>query len=552
MNAKVTFPAKLVLILLALVSARVYFAIGRMSFLFVYGEGYTERPILLMLRLFGVAFACYLAAIWVAVRTRECRRLVWLIVLGSILFRAVLLWSWPIQEIDIYRYVWDGNVATCGVSPFRYSPEQVLDASPDDELPSDLRRLVELRDSSPAMGTVIERIHYGELPTIYPPVSQAVFAVCAVCTPGEANVLQRLVIMKGVLVLFDLATLVVVLALLRFTGRHVGWAVVYGWCPLVMKATANDGHLDSVAVFLTTLAVWLTVRALFPAEPTERRRVIARATWGAVVLALAVGAKLYPIVLLPLFVIVWVRRLGWRATFWPAITFSLLLAAVLSPMIPWDRLQGAQQVPVAQGVQPQDPSRGLTTFLRRWEMNDLLFMVVVDNIKPHENTKPERLPWFSVVPEPWRERVLDPIVQRTDMKPATAATLVARVVTLGAFAILALVLAWRASTAEKPDDWLRAAMLTLAWFWLLSPTQNVWYWVWVMPLVPFARGRAWLVLSGLVLLYYLRFWLGYHWPDETLLGTRYPGKPFFDYVVVWLEFGPWFVWLAVEAWWRRR
>ncbi len=552
MNARASCYATLALTLLALVSGWVYFEIGQLSFLFVYGKGHAERPILLMLGLFGAAFVWYLMAIWTAVSARECRRLVWLIVLGSILFRAVLLWSWPIQEIDIYRYVWDGNVATCGVSPFRYSPEQVLDASPDDELPADLRRLVELRDSSPAMGTVLGRVHYGELPTIYPPVSQAVFAACAACTPGEATVLQRLVVMKSVLVLFDLATLGVVLALLRFTGRHVGWAVVYGWCPLVMKATANDGHLDSVAVFLATLAVWLSLRALFPAEPISRRRVIARAAWGAVVLALAVGAKLYPIVLLPLFGIAWVRRLGWRATFWPAFTFSLLLAVVLSPMVPWDRVYEAKQAPIAQELQPQDPSRGLSTFLRRWEMNDLLFMVVVDNIKPHENTRPKYLPWFSVVPEPWRQRVLDPIVQRTGMKRIEAATLVARVVTLGAFAILALVLAWRSSTAKEPDDWLRAAMLTLAWFWLLLPTQNPWYWIWVLPLVPFARCRAWLVLSGLVLLYYLRFWLGYHWPDEPLLGTRYPGKPFFDYVFVWLEFGPWFVWLAVEAWWRRR
>ena len=65
-----------------------------------------------------------------------------------------------------------------------------------------------------------------------------------------------------------------------------------------------------------------------------------------------------------------------------------------------------------------------------------------------------------------------------------------------------------------------------------------------MPLLPFARGRAWMALSGLVFLYYLRFWLTRHFAEAPVLGTRYPGPWFFDYVVTWLEFGPWFLWLG--------
>jgi hypothetical protein len=93
-------------------------------------------------------------------------------------------------------------------------------------------------------------------------------------------------------------------------------------------------------------------------------------------------------------------------------------------------------------------------------------------------------------------------------------------------------------------DWLRAAFLTIAWFWLLLPTLNPWYWTWAMPLLPFARSRAWLALSGLVFVYYLRFWLTYHFAETPVLGTRYPGPWFFDYIVTWLEFGPWFLWLG--------
>ena len=40
---------------------------------------------------------------------------------------------------------------------------------------------------------------------------------------------------------------VLVLRLLTQTGRHRGWAIAYGWCPLVIKEIANSGHLDALA-----------------------------------------------------------------------------------------------------------------------------------------------------------------------------------------------------------------------------------------------------------------------------------------------------------------
>ena len=92
-----------------------------------------------------------------------------------------------------------------------------------------------------------------------------------------------------------------------------------------------------------------------------------------------------------------------------------------------------------------------------------------------------------------------------------------------------------------------AAFLTLAWFWLLLPTQNPWYWMWALPFVPFVRNRAWFALSGIVLVYYFRFWMEYHYTGVAVLGTPYQGVAFYDFVLTWVEFGPWFIWLAVEG-----
>ena len=49
-----------------------------------------------------------------------------------------------------------------------------------------------------------------------------------------------------------------------------------------------------------------------------------------------------------------------------------------------------------------------------------------------------------------------------------------------------------------------------------------------------------------------RFWLMHHFADTPLLGTAYTGPIFFDYVLTWLEFCPWFTILIAGHAWRCR
>jgi hypothetical protein len=553
--------------LLAMVSLGIYAAIAKLSWQFMPGGESIERPILVVVVLLGVVFACYLIGIFVAIHARDDRRLLAIIVLTGIAFRLSMLYSWPIQEIDIYRYLWDGAVTVSGISPYRYSPEQVLARSGNEPLPGDLQRLVALRDSSPALATILSRVHYGELPTIYPPVSQAVFAFVTLLTPEETGVLGRIVIMKVALVLFDLATLIVVIGLVRLAGKHVGWSLAYAWCPLVIKEIANTGHLDAVTVFLMTLALFFVVRLLTTCKMARTApRGVLLGFVSAVLLGLAVGAKLYPIVLGPLFAVTWWRWFGWRKALLLTIGLLVIVALLLWPMVPAISIPQAEEKEppaIVNGDLPpppentvttdaQDPSRGLKTFLRRWEINDFLFMLMVENLKPAASAGARQQPWFAVTPEAWRGRLLEAPVRWLQLDIASTSFLVTRFITAALFVFIALWLAWHARLSDDPNVWLRAAFLTLAWLWLLSPTQNPWYWTWALPLVMFTRSKAWLVISGLVLMYYLRFWFSCHWPDASVPGTGYRGTAFFDFVVTWLEFGPWFIWLGIDGCrWRR-
>ena len=130
------------------------------------------------------------------------------------------MFSHPIQEVDIYRYCWDGAVLSEGVSPFRYSPWRIHNAfaaEPEFTLPdADPKEIaaIRLRDSDPGLATVLQRVHFSELTTIYPPASQVVFAAADRTTPKGSTVRQRLLVMKLWIVLFDIGTMIVLAAIL--------------------------------------------------------------------------------------------------------------------------------------------------------------------------------------------------------------------------------------------------------------------------------------------------------------------------------------------------
>jgi hypothetical protein len=544
------------LLALAVVSACSYAAIAA-SGQSLHEEGSGGQSLLVILGLFAVCFACYLAATGVARRSPPDRTSLAIVIGGAVVFRGLLLFSDPIEEIDLYRYLWDGAASTSGVNPFRYAPQQILAADASEELPGDLARLVALRDGSSALAEVLRRVHFGELPTIYPPVSQVVFALATATTPETAGVPTRMAIMKAWFVLFDLLTIVVVIKLLWVCGRPPSAVVIYAWCALVIKEIANSGHLDSLAVLLTTLSCYLAAKALFP--PVANSRWPRRGAVGAAfVLGLAVGAKLYPLALAPLLLGAIALRRGWRDAFAASLAFVATTLLVLLPMFPsrmgaaWKPPASVEQAgadqppspPEDTDLAPRDPSQSVRAFLSYWEMNDFLFLLVMENVRPTAHLPPDQRAWFSLVPESWRASLTRLLVEQFGLDSDLAGFVFTRVMTSLAFLILAGVFAYRGARCSTGDDFLAYAFLTIAWFWLLLPTGNPWYWTWAMPLLPFARSRAWLALSGLAMFYYLRFWLVYHFPDVSLLGTPYRGALFFDYVVTWLEFAPFFAALA--------
>jgi len=531
-----------------------YLGIAGLSSHFSYGSPSTERPVLLFLGLLGVCFGLHLMALRSALRSPDGPSVWRTILWAAVAYRATMLFSQPVLEADYYRYLWDGAVLANGNSPYRYSPEEVLNATRVNQRPRDLERTASLAPPRSSLFIVLSRVHFADLTTVYPPVSQAVFAMVHCITPAPASVSTRIVILKGVLVGFDLGTLLVVATLLRLVKRHVAWSILYAWCPLVLKEVANSGHLDAIAVFLSVSSVTCLVASRHARSRGRRWR------WlfgSALLLAIAIGAKLYPLVLLPVLTACALSTLGRWGGFAFALTASVLGGAALAPMMvprsdeaagtlisnPEPSLPGESAAPLQ--TENSRPPAGLTAFLSRWQINDFIFSLVAENLQPRSTA------WYVATSDDFRANYAQRVNQIVGEAGVQAGFLGARILTGIAFFVIASCLtlrAWRASGAEIQ---LEAVFLTLAWFWLLQPTQNPWYWTWAIPFLPFARGRAWYAVSGIVTLYYLRFWLSAHWPNPSVLGSGYDGKGFFDHIVTWCEFLPWMAWLAA-SWLLRR
>jgi len=189
------------------------------------------------------------------------RSLVVVIIFFAVFFRAVLIPAGPEPlSDDIYRYIWDGRVQQTGINPYLYPPSS--------------KQLESLRDDA-----IYPHINRKDYPTIYPAGAQIFFRV------SHALAGDRIFGFKGLMVFFDAATVLVLLALLRAYGFEEARIFIYAWNPLIIFEIGFAGHLEGLMVFLMVLAFYLNaIKKNMPA---------------VIALAFASATKLYPALLLP-------------------------------------------------------------------------------------------------------------------------------------------------------------------------------------------------------------------------------------------------------------
>ena len=313
----------------------------------------------------------------------------------SLLFHLIGIVGSPVLEDDGNRYLFDGWVFAQRGSPYGIPPSAFFDSL---ALP-------------PEIESSLSGINNPDLPTIYGPTTEWVFRLAHAISPGRIVVLQVIMACLG-------------FALVCLVSR---WAkplplLFLAWHPLLIKESAFTAHFDVLAVLLMVIAL----------SVPRRFGVAVGAT-----LALAVGAKLFAILIVP--VVLHSRTRAWLA-------FGATLLALYAPF--FDSI-----LPTMTGV-AEDPLWAMGT---AWIFNAPLY------------------------------ELLQPLTGRWALRVVLAAVLI------GYWALWTRA-SWRLPDGEWPrGDRLFGVML------ICSPVLNPWYVLW--PLVFWLRHpTAWLAVGSLTVL----------------------------------------------------
>ena len=171
----------------------------------------------------------------------------------------------PTLSDDLQRYRWEGKVQAQGLNPYAIAPNDP--------------RLSKLRDK------YYEVMPGRELPAIYPPATELLFRGTWKVFPGPTE-------FKVPFAAADVLVLLLLAWMFRKDEDRDFRLAIYAWNPLVIVEFAGSGHNDSLA--LLGIVCGLALVKKWP-------------RFASVPVALAAMAKVFPAVLLP----VWIRKAGW-------------------------------------------------------------------------------------------------------------------------------------------------------------------------------------------------------------------------------------------------
>lgn len=205
----------------------------------------------------------------------------------GILFRVLLIGSFPNLSDDIYRFLWDGRILANGDNPFLYLPTEAINLGYNgvDQLH-------------------LEQLNSPNYYTIYPPFLQYCFGLVGLIFP--AHLLNATICLKVLIILAEIGTIWLITQLLRAFNIDPKYSTLYALNPLVIIELSGNVHFEAFMIFFSLLAIYLL----------QKQRLLLSASS----LALAVSSKLLPLMFLPFLF----RRIGFRKT----IVYSLTVLAV--------------------------------------------------------------------------------------------------------------------------------------------------------------------------------------------------------------------------------
>lgn len=221
------------------------------------------------------------------------------IILITLAFRAILLFSVPNLSDDYFRFIWDGKLIAEGINPYLYTPTEIINSN----ILSDL-------SSYRSLYTQLNSPNYY---SVYPPVMQAIFWIATKLSLGNFN--TAIVIMKAFQLLAEIGTIIAATRLLKkwsFENKNI---LLYAANPLIIIELCGNLHFEGVMIAFLILSLL---------QLTNKKFILS-----TLFLSLSISTKLIPLLFLPFLF----RYLGLRKGITYVLTTVVITILIFWPFI---------------------------------------------------------------------------------------------------------------------------------------------------------------------------------------------------------------------------
>ncbi|WP_162340687.1 carotene biosynthesis protein [Cyclobacterium salsum] len=248
-----------------------------------------------LMGLYGMAFLSYL--VLVSIHKNKAFSTLVVIILAMVL-RLLLMGAWPELSDDFYRYLFDGQLLVKGINPYLQMPAELFDSGiiPDNSY----------------WQSLVEKMNSSEYYSLYPPLHQLFFWMAALA--GE-NLFLNILVLRLIILLVEginLWLIQKILFLWRKPAYHLSW---YAFNPLVILELTGNLHFEGLILTGLLAAIYFY----------SSQKVV----WTGLSWAAAIGLKLTPILLAP----VWIRFWDKRRFLIFSLTAIFFVLLFLSPIL---------------------------------------------------------------------------------------------------------------------------------------------------------------------------------------------------------------------------
>lgn len=232
----------------------------------------------------------YILYFFISYKIVKTKKIPWSLIIAGFVFTAlVFLPKKPLLSHDIYRYLWDGMLLKQGINPYLFRPQDPALAN---------------NHTIPLYKDVDWKYSY----TVYPPFTQLFFWL--VYKAYEALGLS------GAKIIIYIPFLVFIVFLCKMGFKKLTAILLLN--PLIVSEIFYSAHIDSLTILFTFLCIFLYFNK--------------RVYLSFVFAALAFLTKVYPAILVPLFLVDLIRKRKLKRA---AVSLSIFLAISIIAWYPF-------------------------------------------------------------------------------------------------------------------------------------------------------------------------------------------------------------------------